>query len=150
DIGKQFIRWGKADIVTPTDRFAPRDFLNVIDTEFLAVAGARGVFQRGAESFDAVWVPFLTPSRTPLLDQRWTAVPAAGAALTLVDAGSPVPKGSQYGLRWGHMAPGYEMSLSFFDGFNHLPNVRVRPGSEPLQVAITKEYPRLRSYGMDA
>ena len=26
DIGKQFIRWGKADILTPTDRFAPRDF----------------------------------------------------------------------------------------------------------------------------
>ena len=26
DLGKQFIRWGKADIVTPTDRFAPRDF----------------------------------------------------------------------------------------------------------------------------
>src|SRR6185436_6719296 len=31
DVGKQFIRWGKTDIVTPTDRFAPRDFLNVID-----------------------------------------------------------------------------------------------------------------------
>ena len=42
DVGKQFIRWGKTDIVTPTDRFAPRDFLNVIDTEFLAVTGARG------------------------------------------------------------------------------------------------------------
>ena len=24
DVGKQFIRWGKADIVTPTDHFAPR------------------------------------------------------------------------------------------------------------------------------
>ena len=45
DLGKQFIRWGKTDIVTPTDRFAPRDFLNVIDNEFLAVTGARGVWQ---------------------------------------------------------------------------------------------------------
>ena len=34
DVGKQFIRWGKTDIVTPTDQFAPRDFLNVIDSEF--------------------------------------------------------------------------------------------------------------------
>ncbi len=41
DVGKQFIRWGKADIVNPTDRFAPRDFLSVVDNEFLAVAGAR-------------------------------------------------------------------------------------------------------------
>ena len=41
DAGKQFIRWGKTDIVNPTDRFAPRDFLNVVDTEFLAVTGVR-------------------------------------------------------------------------------------------------------------
>ena len=32
DVGKQFIRWGRADVLNPTDRFAPRDFLNVIDT----------------------------------------------------------------------------------------------------------------------
>ena len=43
DVGKQFIRWGKADIINPTDRFAPRDFLNVVDTEFLAVTGVRAV-----------------------------------------------------------------------------------------------------------
>jgi hypothetical protein len=30
DAGKQFIRWGKTDIVTPTDRFAPRDFMTVV------------------------------------------------------------------------------------------------------------------------
>ena len=28
DLGKQFVRWGKADILNPTDRFAPRDFLD--------------------------------------------------------------------------------------------------------------------------
>ena len=33
--GKQFIRWGKADILNPTDRFAPRDFMEVVDNEFL-------------------------------------------------------------------------------------------------------------------
>ena len=86
DAGKQFIRWGKADIINPTDRFAPRDFLNVVDTEFLAVTGVRGVAQHGAETFEAVWVPRFTPSRVPLLDQRWTAVPAA-PGVPLVDAG---------------------------------------------------------------
>src|SRR4051812_27319249 len=47
DIGKQFIRWGKADILAPTDRFAPRDFLEVTDGEFLAVTGARVQLARG-------------------------------------------------------------------------------------------------------
>src|SRR5438034_1309291 len=45
DAGKQFIRWGKADIINPTDRFAPRDFTNVVDAGFLAVTGVRGVAQ---------------------------------------------------------------------------------------------------------
>src|SRR3954471_18467652 len=74
DVGKQFIRWGKTDIVTPTDRFAPRDFVNVVNTEFLAVIGIRGVVQVGDETFEGVWLPRFTPSRVPLLDQRWTVV----------------------------------------------------------------------------
>ena len=47
NVGKQFVRWGKADILNPTDRFAPRDFLEVTDDEFLAVIGARGQYERG-------------------------------------------------------------------------------------------------------
>jgi len=46
EIGKQFIRWGRTDVVTPTDRFAPRDFLNVFDNEFVGVTGVRGVINR--------------------------------------------------------------------------------------------------------
>jgi len=41
EFGKQFIRWGKADILNPTDRFAPKDFLTVTDPDFLAVLAAR-------------------------------------------------------------------------------------------------------------
>ena len=59
DLGKQFIRWGKADILNPTDRFAPRDFLEVTDDEFLAVIGARAQYERGPHSIDLVWVPRL-------------------------------------------------------------------------------------------
>src|SRR5436309_2934806 len=41
ELGKQFIRWGKADILNPTDRFAPKDYLSVTDQEFLAILAAR-------------------------------------------------------------------------------------------------------------
>ena len=75
DLGKQFVRWGKADILNPTDRFAPRDFLEVTDDEFLAVIGARGQYERGPHSIDVVWVPTFTPSRTPLVGRRWAPPP---------------------------------------------------------------------------
>ena len=149
DVGKQFIRWGKADIVTPTDHFAPRDFLGVIDNEFLAVTAARAAVQWRSESFDGVWVPFFTPSRTPLLNQRWTAVPSGAESVALFDASGPLPGGSQAGVRWGHITGRYEFSLSYFNGFNHLPNIAITPGPSPLVVGIAKRYPDLRSYGFD-
>ena len=125
DVGKQFIRWGKTDIVNPTDRFAPRDFLNVVDTEFLAVSGVRAVAQAGEQNtFEVVWVPRLTPSRLPLLDQRWTAVPRDAPQFQIVDAGAVFPTGSQTGIRWSRIGTRIEHALSFFDGFNHLPERR--------------------------
>jgi hypothetical protein len=167
DAGKQFIRWGKADIINPTDRFAPRDFINVIDTEFLAVTGVRAVALHGADTFEVAWVPRLTPSRIPLLDQRWTAVPAEAASVPLVDAGSTVPAGASTGLRWGHAGSGFEYSLSFFNGFNHLPNIAAtttfnaelaelsekqnsaRSAGSAL-IVVNRTYPAIRTYGADA
>jgi hypothetical protein len=154
DVGKQFIRWGKADILNPTDRFAPRDFLNVIDAEFVAVTGVRGTFQAGMHDvFEAVWLPRLTPSRIPLLDQRWAPAPAM--PVIIVDAGSVFPEESQIGFLWGRNGTPVEWSISYFDGFNHLPNILARPGRDVPpgsfvpQVDVVRTYPTLRSYGGD-
>jgi len=152
DAGKQFIRWGKADIVNPTDRFAPRDFLNVVDADFLAVSGVRGVLQAHDDSIEGVWVPRFTPSRLPLLDQRWTAIPASAPGVTLVDSGAEFPDGSQAGVRWNHVGAGFEFSASFYDGFNHLPNIEAIPlaisGTSTL-VGVARSYPPIRMYGGD-
>ena len=43
-LGKQFIRWGKADILNPTDRFAPRDYLSVVDNDFLGITAVRATY----------------------------------------------------------------------------------------------------------
>ena len=153
DVGKQFIRWGKADIINPTDRFAPRDFLNVVDNEFLAVTGARAVVAAGSESFEGVWVPRFTPSRIPLFDQRWTAVPSGAGGLQIADAGGALPGGSQSGVRWSHVGAGFESSLSFYDGFNNLPNiiaVDVRASGPSPAIDVVRVYPAIKSYGADA
>ena len=41
EAGKQAIRWGRTAILNPTDRFAPRDYLSVVDTDILGVSAAR-------------------------------------------------------------------------------------------------------------
>jgi hypothetical protein len=150
DVGKQFIRWGKADLVNPTDRFAPRDFVNVFENDFLAVTGVRGVVQARGETLDVVWVPRFTPSRIPLFNQRWTSVPPEAMGTPLVDAGTRLPSGTETGVRWSHMGAGYETSLSFFDGFNHLPIVEATLRPAPLEIDLTRTYPSIRTYGGDA
>jgi hypothetical protein len=162
DVGKQFIRWGKADIVTPTDRFAPRDYLNVIDNELLAVRGGRAALTAGPGTLEAVVVPWFTPSRIPLFDQRWTVVPA-GVALVDATTEASLPDGTQVGARWSHTGSGYEYSASFFDGYNHLPTLRApselsapltgsggTPAADPAEIQIARTYPRMRMYGGDA
>lgn len=152
DVGKQFIRWGRADVIYPTDRFAPRDYLNVIDPDLLPVIGARAAIQAGSETFEVIWVPRLTPSRLPLLDQRWAAIPVEAAALSVTDGGSDLPRGAQLGGRWRHTGSRLETALSIFDGFNHLPEIdvrtRVNPGG-PGGIDIVRVYPEIRMLGAD-
>ena len=149
EAGRQFIRWGKADILNPTDRFAPKDFLNVVGTDFLGVNAARLTVESGSNTLDLVWQPWFTPSRTPLLNQRWTALPPDVAAVPIRDLGTRYPGRSQSGARWNRIARGFEYSFSFFDGFNYLPLFQPRITIVPLNVSIERYYPRLRMYGAD-
>lgn len=153
DVGKQFIRWGKVDIVTPTDRFAPRDYLNVLDSEFLPVRGARVAWATEHDTLEAVVVPWFTPSRVPLLRQRWTPVPG-DVILDDITPDDSLPDATQTGVRWAHVGSGYEYSLAVFNGFNHLPNVQVfgAPNAGATlggPLVVLRGYPRMRMYGGD-
>ncbi|MBI2834157.1 MAG: hypothetical protein HYX76_06990 [Acidobacteria bacterium] len=150
EAGKQFVRWGKADILNPTDRFAPRDFLTVIDDEFLGITAARATYERGRDTFDVVWAPRFTPSRVPLLDQRWTVLPEPARAFRIEDAGAVLPARRQVGGRWSHIGSLFEFALSVYDGFNHLPRLQadVRPASA--SIVVRRAYARIRMYGGDA
>ncbi len=126
EAGKQFVRWGKTDIVTPTDRFAPRDFLTVVDNDFLPITAARLTFEKGSNTVDAVWSPRLTPSRIPLPDQRWVVLPDLPAGVRLNDAGAKFPGGPQSGARWNH-AGTIEYGVALYQGFNHMPSFEISP-----------------------
>ncbi len=162
EAGKQFVRWGKADILNPTDRFAPRDLLDVIDNEFLAVSAARLTYERGSNTIDIVWSPRFTPSRLPLSDGRWgmstPETPAAslvpGAALgapqlPVVDLGAVYPSRPQAGVRWNHVASGFEYSLSIYDGFDHLPRIDVSLNQTLGRAELRRVYPVMRMAGGD-
>lgn len=151
ELGRQFIRWGKTDILNPTDRFAPKDYLtNVVSPDYLGVIAARVTIEAGGDTYDLIWQPLFTPSRTPLLLQRWTVVPAEAAGIGLQDLGATYPGGSQYGARWNHLGNGYECSFSFFDGFNYFPLLSGTFNFQTETLGVQRYYPELRLYGADA
>jgi hypothetical protein len=152
EVGRQFIRWGKADVLNPTDRFAPRDFINVLDSDFLGLTGVRSIVERGGDTVDAVWVPLFTPSRVPLAGQRWAPQVDVPPGISVVDGGRHIPNGSQAGARWNHLGGGYEFSLSGYKGFNHLAGVDVQfnPLTLPPVATTTLVYPKIWMVGGDA
>ncbi len=148
ELGRQFIRWGKADILNPTDRFAPKDYLaSVVSSDFLGVVAARATYESGPNTVDIVWQPLFTPSRTPLLLQRWTVLPPQAQDIPIIDNGARYPGGSQVGARFNHVGAGYEASICFFDGYNNLPYFTATGSVSGIDVQ--RYYPKLRLYGAD-
>ena len=148
DVGKQVIRWGKADILNPTDRFAPRDFLDVVDNEVLPVTAGRLVYERGANSLEVVVQPQFTPSRMPLLGQRWTPLHLP-IPLPVVEMPTAIPKRASAGVRWNHTGPAIEFSISAYDGFQHVPRIDAYPMNSRQAWLLVRTYTGLRMVGAD-
>lgn len=159
DVGKQFVRWGKTDILTPTDRFAPRDVLEVVEDDFLAITAIRGQVANDTTSVDLVYTPRFTGSRVPLLDSRWTVLPPSALAADIRVSPADHPNGPQLGARLNHIGSGFEVAVAAFSGYNHLPLPRtiVLPpnvempataASRP-QVLVTSTFPAIQMLGAD-
>lgn len=147
EAGKQFVRWGKTDVLNPTDRFAPRDFVNVVDNDFLGITAARLTYGTATDTIDVVFAPRLTPSRVPLLNQRWAVLPAG---VPIAEEPADIPGGPQVGARWNHIGRVAEYSLSFYNGYDHLPLYRGQLDLPAFRVEVQRFYPQMRMYGADA
>jgi len=123
-----------------------------VNNEFLPITAVRVSFEKGANAIEAVWSPRIVPSRVPLLNHRWAALPeTVPAGVTLRDT-SEFPTGSQTGVRWKH-AGAAEFALSWYEGFNHLPSFDVALGQDSTAAApvieVHRFYPKMRMAGFD-
>lgn len=131
-VGRQEIRWGRADGINPTDNLEPYDFLNPFLEERLPVTAVKGDLYLGQSHLELAWMPFYVPSRMSLLGQRWfPRLPSQAQVSGLVvplrfrEGARRYPAytvgNSQFGVRWNHALPGIEFSFSYYDGINDLP-----------------------------
>ncbi len=169
-IGKQFFAWGRADGINPTDHLGVQDYSDLLDSERVAIVAAQATYYSGAWSADAVLVPWLTTSTLPDENSRWVpSIPPTIPNPGFPDQGSPTldtnlttaepvyPENglasAQYALRLSGSRGGWDFSLSWFDGVNHLPSVNTSVDIDSTfttaEILVEMQYNRRRAIGVD-
>lgn len=171
-IGKQIYAWGKADGFNPTDNLTAWDYTDILDTEDEKIGqiSLRADYYIGNWSLEGVVVPSFTPSSLPGTNSRWypklpskilnPAYPAMGNAILDVSYLSTSPSlpdeglnSTQYALKLSGTFAGWDISLSWFDGFDDLPSIRtdhlIDSSFTNANISIKEEYKRRRALGAD-
>lgn len=153
-LGKQVFAWGTADAHNPTDHVNPYDYLDVLDNEKLAVYAAAGRLSVGATTLTAVVVPVFTPSRVPLRESRWTPLPPEGFVAVVDERELPARslRNAQYAARLRTTVRGWDVSASYYEGFEHTPVFRRSEAEDEAGRAVprfTPLYTRVRAVGLD-
>ncbi|MGN6150966.1 MAG: hypothetical protein ACTHOH_03015 [Lysobacteraceae bacterium] len=137
-IGRQKVRWGKADGLNPGDFFTPIDYtvlLPLEDDRYLSVPAIRAdVHLDDTDSLSLVAAKDVAPTRIPW--PRPSPVP-----LRTVD-----PEGWQLGARWQHTGERLDWSISVFHGSATVPLL-----SAPAAGATTfvRDHARIDGIGAD-
>lgn len=153
-IGKQLFAWGTADAYNPTDNLNPYDYLDVLDADKMAVYSVAARVQAGPASLVAVVVPLFTPSRLPEATGRWAVPPPPGFMGLVNDRELPGREieNVQYAARLRTTVAGWDLSASYYQGFDDVPQFRagtVRSPAGAVVTSLTPVFPRIRAVGAD-
>jgi hypothetical protein len=117
-LGKQIFDWSVTDTVSPSDNLSPRDWSDLIEWERVGVPAVN--LRVGQDRYlQMVYVPFFTPSKLPLQNDRW--IPEALPELTPAEADRPDTDRGQFALRLGAALRGVDLAITYFNGFSISP-----------------------------
>ncbi len=162
-VGKVIVAWGTGDLVNPTDIVNPVDYTDLLDSEKIGVPGTDASYFIGEETrLRLVVVPTFTPSRLPPAGERFNPVPPEGIFLpTPIGPVGPVPVGhrdlpartfenAQAALRASSTVEGFDLSATYFTGFNDLPVLTIDPTGDPASpIVLTPRFDRIHMFGGD-
>jgi len=138
--GKQLLAWGRADGINPTDNLSPRDFTQLApeDNDLReGIAVVKGQYNLESSTVSLMWFPEAASHHIPLEE-----IP--GVYYRIEDA----PEKSQYALQWEYLGASADMSLSWFDGYDLMPDLMTGSlGLQGLEIILRNQ--RLQVLGGD-
>lgn len=140
-IGIQKFAWGRLDEINPTDNLNPEDLTQgAVNDEVERKIGIPSVkvnLYSDAANLELAWIPWYVPYRLPTPEERW--FPGILKPPAVIDTGSAVgniPVTAQYrdidvpdfsianseaGVRVAKYIDGWDISLSYFTGYDPMP-----------------------------
>lgn len=160
--GFQHINWGRADIVNPLD-FSPQDFRDPLDddNEDLPVAGFNLTYYLSESQLHWIVMPYFIESEIPESKSVWFAkLPSQtllGQNIEYHLAKSDQPesgfKNWQTAIKWGHRGRGFDWAVSYFYGWNDVPQLKQSNqviDSSTVKVILQPTYFRQHTLGFDS
>ncbi len=165
--GRQFIAWGRADTLRPTDLFTRRDYTDLVERREEAIVAVKGDVELGSGMLELVWSPIFEGDILPLAPQnRWFLLPrslsvaSAGplaAAYQFEDRAEPGNglESSQVGVRLTGHAGGWDYGLMYAWTLDRIPTyfetraVQSDLAQGTASVVLVPHYRRLHVFGAD-
>jgi hypothetical protein len=137
--GRQIIAWGRADGINPTDNLTGEDLRLLApedDDRRIGAAAIRASYYFGDVSLTGIWLPEFAPHRFP--------IPSAPGLTVRTAAKRWV--GEQWAARVEQTGRAVDWSVSYFSGFDLLPDLGVDTEGQP---AIRVAHHPIRVFGAD-
>lgn len=161
--GKQRIAWGTADKLNQTDNLNPYDFTDLLKFgEKIPTNALNLKTYLGETTLTSVFLPVFTPSVMPatynaFLTGYLNSLLTPGITLTTVESNVNFPErkisNSMYAFKLSRNILGYDMSLSYFNGYDSVPNITnmtlTAVSTTQVTGSITQNYPKVQVIGYD-
>lgn len=139
-VGRQITAWGRADGINPTDKLSPRDFTLLAPEDGDQRYGNEAV-KASIDSGNGVF------SAWAFLRSASDTIPLTSLPMVRYEV-APVRNKRQWALRWDHASDGLDSSVSYFDGFDPMPDLNFAGfGPDGVRVRVTNH--RVRMLGAD-
>jgi hypothetical protein len=167
-IGRQFITWGRADSLRPTDVFKRHDLTDLIENKEEPTDAVKLDLVRGAWTLEGVWAPVFDPDIVSFRpENRWTGLPTTAdvpnvGQVDLIFREDPRQRptanlgSGQVGLRLSGSAGGWDFAGMYYYGYDRVPTVVKReignfdPVGRQLTVTLAPIHKRIHVFGGDA
>src|SRR6266568_860782 len=165
--GRQFIAWGRADTLRPTDLFTRRDYTDLVERREEAIVAVKGDVELGSGMLELVWSPIFEGDILPLAPQnRWFLLPRSlsvassgplAAAYQFEDRAEPGNglESSQVGVRLTGHAGGWDYGLIYAWTLDRIPTyfetraVQSDLAQGTASVVLVPHHRRLHVFGAD-